>query len=345
MEVVWFVLLGFMLAAYVILDGFDLGAGALHLWVGRDDDGRRAVIRSIGPVWDGNEVWLLAAGATLVLAFPVVYATAFSGFYLPLMIVLWLLVLRAISIEFRNHIDSPAWKPVWDVVFSLSSLVLIVFFGAALGNVVRGVPFDAEGRFFAPLWTDFRTGGGGILDWYTVLVGVTAVVFLVLHGALWLAHKTAGDVHERAREVASRLWPVAVVVAVVVTAVTFTVQPNVAERMAGQPWGWLFPALAAAGLAGVAVYTRRGEDGRAFLSSCLFLFGMMTSVAFGMFPLMLPGIPGHEHAITIYNAGSGPYARTVALWWWIPGMVLVTGYFVFTYRRFAGKVTLDEEGY
>jgi cytochrome d ubiquinol oxidase subunit II len=261
------------------------------------------------------------------------------------MIVLWLLILRATSIEFRNHIDSNAWKPVWDVVFSLSSLLLIVFFGAALGNVVRGVAYDDAGRFFAPLWTDFRTRGGGILDWYTVTVGVTAVVFLLLHGALWVAGKTHGAVHARAQAVARRLWPLAAVVAIAVTVVTFRVQPNVPAQLAAHPWGWIFPAIAVAGLAGVAGYTRQGRDGRAFLSSCLFLCGMMASIAFGMFPYLLPAVPGHEHAISIYNAGSGSYARTVALAWWIPGMVLVTAYFIYTYRKFAGRVNLDEEGY
>jgi cytochrome d ubiquinol oxidase subunit II len=211
--------------------------------------------------------------------------------------------------------------------------------------VVRGVPYDDAGRFFAPLWTDFRTRGGGILDWYTVTVGVTAVVFLVLHGALWVASKTTGDVHARARAVAGRLWPAAVVVAIGVTIVTFRVQPNVPAHLGIHPWGWLFPVIAAVGLAGVARYLRQERDGRAFLSSCLFLFGMMASIAFGMFPYLLPAIPGHEHAINIYNAGSGPYARTVALVWWIPGMVLVCAYFIYTYRKFAGRVRLDEEGY
>jgi len=140
------------------LDGFDLGAGAIHLVVARSDGERRLVLRSIGPVWDGNEVWLIAAGGTLYFAFPALYAASFSGFYLPLMIVLWLLMLRGIAIEFRSHVDSPAWTPVWDVVFSLSSLLLVVFYGAALGNVMRGVPLTAEGWFFEPLWTDLRVG-------------------------------------------------------------------------------------------------------------------------------------------------------------------------------------------
>src|SRR5215471_18556410 len=168
---VWFCLVAIMIAGYVVLDGFDLGAGIVHLFVARGDAERRQVLRSIGPVWDGNEVWLLAGGGTLFFAFPALYAASFSGFYLPLMVVLWLLILRGISIEFRNHITSPVWHPLWDTVFCFASALLAMFFGAALGNVVRGVPLDASGYFFLPLWTDFSVGQSvGVLDWYTVLI-------------------------------------------------------------------------------------------------------------------------------------------------------------------------------
>src|SRR5213593_1856816 len=190
-----------MIAVYVVLDGFDLGAGIVHLLVARTDGERRLVLRSIGPFWDGNEVWLLAAGGTLYFAFPALYASAFSGFYLPLMIVLWLLILRGASIEFRNHIQSAVWDPLWDFLFCTSSLLLAVFFGAALGNVIRGVPLDASGYFFEPLWTDFRLGKEtGILDWYTVSVGTATCFTLMVHGALWLVLKTEGQVRERSRQ-------------------------------------------------------------------------------------------------------------------------------------------------
>src|SRR5712691_11068956 len=175
METLWFCLVAGMIATYVVLDGFDLGAGIVHLLIARTDGERRQVIGAIGPVWDGNEVWLLAAGGTLFFAFPALYASAFSGFYLPLMMVLWLLVLRGMALEFRHHISGPVWAPFWDVIFCFSSGLLAVFFGAALGNVVRGVPLDAQGRFFESLWTDFQLGpDSGILDWYTILIGVSA---------------------------------------------------------------------------------------------------------------------------------------------------------------------------
>src|SRR5271167_4568191 len=176
MATLWFMIVAVMVAAYVVLDGFDLGAGVIYLGAAKTPDERRSIMRAIGPVWDGNEVWLLAAGGTLYFAFPLLYASSFSGFYLPLMMVLWLLILRAIGIEFRTHIDNQVWQSFFDGVFSLSSVLLAVFFGAALGNVVRGVPLAPDGYFFEPLWTNWKIGPHpGILDWYTVVAGVVAL--------------------------------------------------------------------------------------------------------------------------------------------------------------------------
>jgi cytochrome d ubiquinol oxidase subunit II len=179
METLWFMIVAVMVAAYVVLDGFDLGAGAIYLAAGKNSEERRRILRAIGPVWDGNEVWLLAAGGTLYFAFPLLYASSFSGFYLPLMMVLWLLMLRGIGIELRGHMENPVWMGFFDLIFCGSSVLLAIFFGAALGNVVRGVPLGADGYFFEPLWTNFRASGNtGILDWYTVLTGVIALVTL-----------------------------------------------------------------------------------------------------------------------------------------------------------------------
>src|ERR1700687_4024168 len=195
MGTIWFCLVAAMIVIYVLLDGFDLGAGAIHLLVAKTDEERRAVLASIGPVWDGNEVWLIAAAGTLYFAFPALYASSFSGFYLPLMIVLWLLILRGASIEFRNHVKSAVWDPFWDFLFCASSLLLAIFYGAALANVVRGVPLDASGYFFEPLWTNFQiVDDSGILDWCTILVGVLSLLALVLHGSLWVQLKAEGPV-------------------------------------------------------------------------------------------------------------------------------------------------------
>jgi cytochrome d ubiquinol oxidase subunit II len=343
METLWFCLVALMITAYVVLDGFDLGAGIVHLGVARSESERRMVIRSIGPVWDGNEVWLLAAGGTLYFAFPRLYASSFSGFYLPLMIVLWLLILRGIAIEFRSHLDSPVWKPFWDATFTLASGLLAVFFGVALGNVIRGVPLDAAGYYFLPLWTHLGVRGDvGILDWYTVLVGVLAFLTLALHGAGWVALKTEGEVQARARRVAAVAWPGVVVLTVLVTVATMRVQPQVWRNLTEHWWGFVFPAVAVAGLVGARP---AGSDKRAFLCSCAFIAGMLASAAFGVYPYVLPSNTDPALGLTVYNAATSAYGLKVGLAWWIPGMILVTGYFAFVYRHFAGKVRMEEEGY
>jgi cytochrome d ubiquinol oxidase subunit II len=343
METIWFALVAVMIAMYVVLDGFDLGAGIIQLVVARTDRERRQVLRSIGPVWDGNEVWLLAGGGTLYFAFPALYASSFSGFYLPLMMVLWLLILRGIAIEFRNHIDSLVWKPFWDVVFGGASALLAIFFGAALGNVVRGVPLDSSGEFFLPLWTNFGLGrDAGVLDWYTVLVAVAAFLTLTVHGGLWVALKTDGALSERSRRVAQLGWWGLVAITVPLTWCSFRIQPHLSQSFNGHPWGYVFPLLAVAGLIGMRAM--KGSLTR-FLASCLFIIGMLTSAAFGVYPYVLPSNTDPQLGLTIYNAAAAPYGLKVGLAWFIPGMLLAAGYFVYTYRSFRGKVQLEEEGY
>jgi cytochrome d ubiquinol oxidase subunit II len=344
-ETIWFCLVALMLVLYVLLDGFDLGAGAIHLFVAKTDEERRQVLASIGPVWDGNEVWLVAAAGTLYFAFPALYASGFSGFYLPLMIVLWLLILRGTSIEFRNHIKSAVWDPLWDFLFCASSLLLAVFYGAALGNVVRGVPLDASGYFFEPLWTDFRLGEEtGILDWYTVLVGLLALAALVMHGGLWVQMKTSGPVCERAARVAGRAWWAAVAFTLLVTAVTFVVQPQVKENFTTWPWGTVFPLLAVAGAAGVKFELARRDQRKAFFASCAYLAGMLTSVVFGVYPMVLPA-RNPVYSLTVTSTKAGIYGLKVGLVWWAIGMVLAAGYVTFVYRSFAGKVVVDRDSH
>jgi cytochrome d ubiquinol oxidase subunit II len=343
MGTIWFCLVAVMIAMYVLLDGFDLGAGIIHLGVAHNDAERRAVMASIGPVWNGNEVWLLAAGGTLYFAFPALYAAGFSGFYLPLMIVLWLLILRGISVEFRNHIDSPVWAPLWDVIFTGSSALLAIFYGAALGNVVRGVPLDASGYFFEPLWTNFRLGPAtGILDWYTILIGLAAYFVLTQHGALWVAYKTSGALRGRALRMVRLAWWGVVAMTVVITWATFRIQPQVRANFASRPWGLVFPALALAGLAGVAWFARRVDaDGAGFLASCAYILGMLTSAVFGIYPYVLPASTGNNYALTILNAKAPDYGLRVGLVWWCIGMALATSYFVFLYRHSSGRVSTE----
>src|SRR5690242_4082773 len=345
MGTIWFCLVALMIAVYVLLDGFDLGAGAIHLLVAKTDAERKQVFASIGPVWESNEVWLLAAGGTLYFAFPALYASGFSGFYLPLMIVLWLLILRGASIEFRNHVKSAVWNPLWDLLFCASSSLLAVFLGAALANVVRGVPLDASGYFFEPLWTDFRLGEEtGILDWYTILVGVLALLALVMHGGLWVQMKTRGAVSSRAEKLASQSWWGVLVLTGLVTAVTFQVQPQVRENFSTWPWGFVFPLLAVAGLAGVLFELRRRDERRAFFASCAYLTGMLTSVVFGVYPMVLPA-RNPMYSLTVATAKAGNYGLKVGLVWWVFGMILAAGYFTYVYRSFAGKVVVDKDSH
>jgi cytochrome d ubiquinol oxidase subunit II len=333
-----------MIAAYVVLDGFDLGAGIVHLFVARTDGERRAVLASIGPVWNGNEVWLLAGGGTLYFAFPALYSSSFSGFYLPLMIVLWLLILRGISIEFRNHIQSPVWQPMWDAVFAGASALLAIFFGAALGNVVRGVPLDRSGEFFLPLWTDFAAGkDAGILDWYTLLIAVAALLTLTVHGSLWVAWKTEGAIEERARRFARGAWWGLAAWVVPITLASFRIQPQLRLSFAARPWGYAFPFLAIVGLAGIRVLDGRRRGLAAFLCSCLFILGMLTSAAFGIYPCVLPSNADPALSLTIFDAAAPPYGLRIGLMWFIPGMLLTGAYFVYTYRSFSGKVKTPEQ--
>jgi cytochrome bd ubiquinol oxidase subunit II len=346
METLWFMIVAVMVAAYVVLDGFDLGAGAIYLGAGKTSDDRRRILRAIGP-WDGNEVWLLAAGGTLYFAFPLLYASSFSGFYLPLMMVLWLLMLRGIGIELRAHLENPVWVGFFDLIFCGSSALLAIFFGAALGNVVRGVPLGADGYLFEPLWTNFRVGTNtGILDWYTVLTGVIALVTLTAHGSLYVAVKTDGELNQRVRRIALWAWPLQVILTIGGLVATCYVQPMVLDNYERHAVGYLIPVIVLGSLAGMIYGIRKGLDKVAFVSSGLYIVGMLVGAAFGLYPVVLPASTDPVHrSLTIYNTAAGRHGLTVGLTWWIPGMILAVGYFVFVFRMFRGKVRLEGEGY
>jgi cytochrome bd ubiquinol oxidase subunit II len=346
METVWFIIVAVMITAYVVLDGFDLGAGIIYLVVGKTSDDRRRVLRSIGPVWDGNEVWLLAAGGTLYFAYPQLYASAFSGFYLPLMMVLWLLMLRGIGIELRMHVNNPVWRGFFDLIFSASSALLAIFFGAALGNVIRGVPLGADGYFFEALWTDFRLGPHpGILDWYTVMAGVVALATLTAHGALYVTLKTDGEVGQRSRRIATVVWPLQLTLTIVSLLATWFVRPSIKDNYLTYPIGFLIPAIVFASLVMMLVSTRRGKELPAFLASCVYITGMLVGAVFALYPVVLPASTDAAYNLTIYNAAAGHHGLTVGLIWWVPGMILSLGYFVYIYRTFRGKVQLEGGGY
>jgi cytochrome bd ubiquinol oxidase subunit II len=346
METLWFMIVAVMVAAYVVLDGFDIGAGAIYLGAGKTPDERRKILRAIGPVWDGNEVWLLAAGGTLYFAFPLLYASSFSGFYLPLMMVLWLLMLRGIGIELRAHMENPVWVGFFDLIFCVSSMLLAIFFGAALGNVVRGVPLHADGYFFEPLWTNFRVGANaGILDWYTILTGVIALVTLTAHGALYVAVKTDGDLNHRVRRIALWAWPLQLILTLVGLAATCYVQPGVLDNYKHYAIGYLIPLVVFASLAAMIYAMRRQQDKLAFVASALYIVGMLVGAAFALYPMVLPASTNPAYSLTIYNTAAAHHGLAVGFSWWILGTLLASGYFVFVFRMFRGKVRLDGEGY
>lgn len=344
METLWFVLVAFMLVAYVVLDGFDLGAGVILPLVGRTEGERRQVLQSIGPVWDGNEVWLIAAGGALYFAFPLLYASSFSGFYLPLMIVLWLLMLRGVGLELRSHVDDELWRSFFAFIFTASSLLLAIFFGAAVGNVVRGVPLDPDGYFFEALWTDFRVGPHpGILDWYTVLTGLLALVTLTLHGANWVALKTVGEVRERARRITGKTWWALVLLTVLSLLATLYIRPQVLDNFRRHVWGWAIPLMVAAALAGVQYFRARGRDLALFLSSTLYIVAMLGGAAFAQYPRLLTASTNPDYSLTIYNSRTGAYSLSVGLVWWLTGIALAIAYFIFLYSFFRGKVGEQEQ--
>jgi cytochrome bd ubiquinol oxidase subunit II len=344
MEMLWYGVVSVMLAVYVVLDGFDLGAGALHLFVAKSDSERRTVLGAIGPVWDGNEVWLLAGGGALVLAFPVAYAVGFSGFYLPLFLVLWLLVLRGVSIEVRNHLPNPLWRSFWDVVFAVGSSLLAVVLGAALGNVIRGVPIDESGTFSLGLFASFLPGvHSGVLDAYTVLVGVFTLVALTGHGGLFLAWKTEGTVQARSFRAARRLYPLLGLLLLLVTWATLRVQGGLASAAAARPLVWLTLLLVAAAIAGLAWGLTRGRAGVAFASSALLLVGLLASAAAASWPVLLHSTVHPRFDLTASAAASGAYALRTALIWAAIGLPLACAYFVHLARTFRGPMRVEAE--
>jgi cytochrome d ubiquinol oxidase subunit II len=346
MGTLWFWLVASMLVAYVVLDGFDLGVGAVMLLVARSDRERQQALRSIGPIWDGNEVWLIATGGTLFFAFPLLYASSFSGFYLPLMIVLWLLILRGMAIELRSHFNDAMWKGFFDVVFAGSSTLLCIFFGAALANVVRGVPIGEDNYFFLALWTNWQPGPNpGILDWYTVLGGVLALIALAMHGALYLALRTDGELEARSRRLAQKLWIGVLGLTAVSIPATVIARPNSLDKYYAHPVAFLAPVGVLVCLGVVFVATRRRAQMAAFLGSCGYLAAMLAGAAAGLFPVLLPTVDGTGRDITIANAAAGEHTLHVGLIWWSFGTMLAIGYSATVFWMFRGKVPQDGAGY
>lgn len=335
----WFALLCFMLTMFVVLDGWDIGAGVLHFLVAKNDSERRQVIAAIGPLWSWHEVWLVAAGGTFVLAFPELMAVSFSGFYLALWMVLWSFVLRGISIEVGGHINDPLWRSGWDFVFTASNVLLAILFGTALGNVIRGVPLDASGVFSMSLFTDFTARGRvGILDWYTLSVAVFTTVLLSAHGATYLRVKTEGAVHQRSERLARWLWLLTGMLFVVVSVETSVVRPELFQAMLQRPLAWL--ALVVIVVAAWALWTglRGKAEGRAFGGSCAVIVGVLAGAGASLFPVVLHSTLSAEHSMTAYTGATADRGLRIALIWWPVAVALALAYGFIMLRIYAGKV-------
>jgi cytochrome d ubiquinol oxidase subunit II len=329
---VWFVVLAFLIAGYAVLDGFDLGVGIVHPFVGRDTRERGTLIDTIGPVWNGNEVWLLAVGGAMFAAFPHVYAASFSGFYLALMLVLWLLLLRGLGLEFRHQLENDLWRHAWDVVFAGASALLAFLLGVALANVLRGVPLDEEG--------EFRGTFALVLNAFSLLGGALSVAVLALHGSAWVALKTTGELQLRARRAAKGLWWVAVALLATMVAASFVVRPGFTRNFSAYPWLMILPLVSLAAIAAVYVYQRRADDTRAFLGGAALIVGTIASVAAGLYPFLLPAREGSPHpGLDIYNAASPARSLNIALGVYLFGMALVVIYLVNIYRIWRGKTS------
>ena len=356
MEITWLSILTFMFVMYAILDGFDFGAGILALFMARDEKEGMLIRRSIGPFWDGNEVWLVAGGALMFMAFPTLYASFFSGFYLPLMLVLWLIMGRAISLELRNQIDHPMWRSFWDRLFGLSSLLLALIFGIAFGNILRGVNLGGVTNgssiyeahyFFAPFWTTLFPGEDvGVIDIFTLLVGLIATLTFALHGGNWVLLKVEdNDLSDRIKK-ANVMLSVAVLVLMALSfRILPDIQPRIANRLAENRALLVIPFLSLVALIANTQFQKRDQPFLAFLCSSLFIAGMFVTAVAGLFPALLPSTNQINPDITIYSASTSEYGLSVAIIWWVLGIVLITGYTLMIHWIYRGKLAKGSETY
>ena len=355
MELFWYIVLMLMLAFYLILDGYDFGAGIIHLFFAKEEKDKKAITNAIGPFWDANEVWLIAGGGVLFFAFPTLYASSFSGFYLPLIMILWLLIFRAIGLELRGQLHNKLWEAIWDKAFGIASLLLALFFGIALGNVVRGVNLGMVENnistheahyFFLPLWNPTfspQAEQQGIIDWFTLLLGIIGVVALTIHGANWIIFKTNSALNNKLRNVVFKLSFVLLVLVIISVLVWHTIEPHPLDNFIKKPWLWIFPIITFTGLLGLFKVKTFKKDGLGFLYSSLFLFGGFTTTAASIFPQLLPSTNSINPSLTIYNVSADNYGLSVGVYWFIVAIILVAIYLFIQYKIFKGK--MDDVGY
>lgn len=355
MELFWYLVLMFMLAMYIILDGYDFGAGIIHLFFAKSEKDKKAITNAIGPFWDANEVWLIASGGVLFFAFPTLYAASFSGFYLPLIMILWLLIFRAIGLELRGQVHNPMWESIWDKAFGIASLLLALFFGIALGNVVRGVNLGMVENgissqeahyFFLPLWNPTLSPHAeqlGIIDWFTALLGIISVVALMIHGANWIIFKTNSSLNAKLKKLVFASNIVLLLLVFVSLGVWHFIDENPFRNFSENSLLLIFPLFMVTGLLGLFKVKSFKKDGMGFLFSSLFLFGGLTSTVASIFPKVLPSTNDINPSLTIYNTAANDYGLSVGVYWFAIAAILVAIYVFIQYKVFKGK--MDDVGY
>jgi cytochrome d ubiquinol oxidase subunit II len=336
LNTIWFILVGVLFTGYAMLDGFDLGVGALHLFT-KDDNERRVLLNSIGPVWDGNEVWLVTAGGALFAAFPNVYATVFSGFYLAFYLLLASLIFRAVAIEFRSKQPMKWWRQTWDIGFSVGSILSSLLMGVALGNIAWGIPIDANGEFAGTFF--------GLLKPYPLLVGVTTVALFMMHGAIYGVMKTEGALHEKLRVWAMRCIIFFVICAATTTMATLLYVPHMADRVRANPWLFSIVLVNMLAIANIPREFHHNRDWLAFLSSCGAIITLMMLFGLNLFPNLVYSLPNPENSLNIYNAASSHKTLGIMLVIACIGVPIVIAYTICIYWIFRGKVKIDRMSY
>ena len=341
----WYAIVSLMLIIYIVLDGRNFGAGMLHWFVAKTPEERRQVIAAIGPLWTWHEVWLVGFGGMLIAIFPRLMASAFSGYYLALFLILWCLILRGVSIEVGGHINDRLWQTYWDFVFVCSNFLLAILFGAAAGNVARGVPLNAEGNFSMAFFTDFNVRGYvGLLDWYTVSIAILAVFMLAAHGATYLTLRTEGSVHDRSAKLANYLWVGVVPLSLVVLIESRIVRPDLPGHDAlSNPFWWLGLIVITVSTVALVSGLTSHHELRAFLGSNFLICGLLVTGAAAIFPVMLHSTLAPENSLSAYAVAAGPASLRFATMWWPIGFALAVFYFIYISRRYAGKVTVQRD--
>jgi cytochrome bd ubiquinol oxidase subunit II len=336
LNTIWFILIGVLFVGYAMLDGFDLGVGALHLFTKTDEE-RRVMLNAIGPVWDGNEVWLVTGGGALFAAFPNVYATVFSGFYMAFVLLLVALIFRAVAIEFRSKQPMRWWRQMWDIGFSAGSVVSSLLIGVAMGNIAWGIPIDDRGEFAGTFLS--------LLHPYALLLGVTTVALFMMHGAIYALMKTEGPLHDKLRGWINQCVIFFIICYAVTTMATLIYIPHMAARLRVNPWLFSIAVANMLAIANIPREIQRGNDWLAFLSSCGAMITLMGLFGLEMFPNLVFSNPEPSHSLTIYNAASSPKTLGIMLTIAAIGVPVVLAYTVSIYWIFRGKVKLDRMSY